>query len=119
MSPCCCAKCFVHKVCNVNRVSGCFQRTEPSAVTPTGPLLRTPAGSPTLTHLPQAGPSSLSTPPAVAHPLGITADTVILNAMARDIAAQPMQDLQLLSGPYWKKDRLVVPNVPCVSSALM
>jgi len=97
---------------------------------------------PTPASLPLAESSSFATPPAVTNPSELAADTVIPADMANEVAAQPMldlklelqrgyqtdawflnelnlQDLTLLDGLWWKGDRLVVPCVPRVRSALL
>ncbi len=119
-------------------------KTAPTPVTPPEPALQTQDG-PWGNSLP---PVTSSTSPPVtsdvtpSNPFDLAADTVIPEDMVMEVAEQPvldlyaelqrgyqsdawfansnnLQDLKLLDGLWWKGDRLVIPNVSRVRTALL
>ena len=116
-------------------------------VTPFEPALQTQDGPwanslPPVTSLTSPHVTSVTSPVTPSNPFDLAADTVIPGDMVIEVAEQPvldlyvqskqgyqsdawfansnnLQDLKFLDGLWWKGDRLVIPNVSRVCTALL
>lgn len=116
-------------------------------MTPPEPALQTQDGPwgnslPPVTSLTSPPVTSVASPVTPSNPFDLAADTVIPEDMVMEVAEQPvldlyeelkqgyqsdawfansnnLQDLKLLDDLWWRGDRLVIPNVSCVRTALL
>ena len=116
-------------------------------VTPTEPALQTQDGLwenslPLVTSLTSPHVTFVTSPVTPSNPFDLAADTVISEDMVMEVAEQPVldlyaelkqgyqsdawfansnnrQELNLIDGLWWKGDRLVIPNVSLVRTALL